>query len=299
MKKWKKMIAVALTGVTLGVPLTQTVQAESMTYSQWSEQVKDVTPKIDSVHISAQGEFNTTGGETKPVSVTATLDALLDIAHLNTSGKASANVEGQAFGAEWALKDNDLVYSILGAPFEKVDISQQKDEIKKMIPQILSQMMMEQMKVEELNAKYAPLFDDLFDIEATDTEYVFNLKQNIDGKAYFEKHEVLLKEFKQYVIDEMKKQQEFTSQDEQRLAELDQHFNANAFAKLFSINPTYIVHYAKDTLNPLSIELNAVVKLKELIKSAGENAPEQISVKYKVTFDKYNEPVEVKLPATN
>ena len=298
MNKWKKLVAVATAGLALGTSYTPIAQAESITYSQFGEQVKDVHLQIDSVHVKGQLDVSTTGGS-QELAIQGMLDALVDIANLNTSGKASAVAQGQTFNLEWAIKDNQLVYSLLGAPFETQDITEYKAQFKQGLTQGFEQALIEQTKLMAEYTKYAPLFDDLFDVEMTDTEYVLSLKQNIDGKAYFEKHEALLKEFKQFLVEKIRENQEVTADQERLFTELDQHFTADNFAKLASINPTYVIHYAKDSLNPLSIEFTAVIKLKELTSQAGAEAPDQISVKYSMTFDQYNQPLDIKLPATN
>ena len=131
-----------------------------------------------------------------------------------------------------------------------------------------------------------------FEIKEDGEDYVYALKQGIDGKKFYEDNKATFERVKEQAL----KQSEANGQSvsDQQKATFDKLFSADTMEKFFASNPKVEIRYNKSTFLVSKVTLDVNLKPADFLPAqSAQGAPGNIAVQANLEAKDYNQPIEL------
>ena len=251
MKSIKKFFAVTAVAATV-FATTPATTAHAVGLNELFSKADAALKTVKSVELKGDLAVAFDQNGTKVNVANVNFETELDVENVQGEGKIevasqlSPNAQKQAF----QVKDDTLSTQTGDKEWTKADFSAQRNQFKTAIQNGL------QAAYKDLTPEQEATLGQYFEVKEDGEDYVYALKQGIDGKKFFEDN----KETFARVKDQVLKQAEANGQSvsDQQKATYDKLFSAETMEKFFASNPKVEVRYNKSTflVSKVTLDVN-------------------------------------------
>ena len=212
----------------------------------------------------------------------------LDLENVQGEGKVeiasqlSPSAQKQAF----QLKDDTLSTQTGDKDWTKADYSAQRNQFKTALQNAMKE------AYKDLTPEQEATLGQYFEIKEDGEDYVYALKQGIDGKKFYEDNKATFERVKEQAL----KQSEANGQSvsDQQKATFDKLFSADTMEKFFASNPKVEIRYNKSTFLVSKVTLDVNLKPADFLPAqSAQGAPGNIAVQANLEAKDYNQPIEL------
>ena len=184
------------------------------------------------------------------------------------------------------MKDDTLATQTGDKDWTKADYSAQRNQFKTAIQNAMKE------AYKDLTPEQEATLGQYFEIKEDGEDYVYALKQGIDGKKFYEDNKETFERVKEQAL----KQSEANGQSvsDQQKATYDKLFSADTMEKFFASNPKVEVRYNKSTFLVSKVTLDVNLKPADFLPAqSAQGAPGNIAVQANLEASDYNQPIEL------
>ena len=212
----------------------------------------------------------------------------LDLENVQGEGKVeiasqlSPSAQKQAF----QLKDDTLATQTGDKDWTKADYSAQRNQFKTAIQNAMKE------AYKDLTPEQEATLGQYFEIKEDGEDYVYALKQGIDGKKFYEDNKEIFDRVKEQAL-KLSEANGHTVSDQQK-ATYDKLFSADTMEKFFASNPKVALRYNKSTFLVSKVTLDVNLKPADFLPAqSAQGAPGNIAVQANLEASDYNQPIEL------
>ena len=168
----------------------------------------------------------------------------------------------------------------------KADYSAQRNQFKTALQNAMKE------AYKDLTPEQEATLGQYFEIKEDGEDYVYALKQGIDGKKFYEDNKATFERVKEQAL----KQSEANGQSvsDQQKATFDKLFSADTMEKFFASNPKVEIRYNKSTFLVSKVTLDVNLKPADFLPAqSAQGAPGNIAVQANLEAKDYNQPIEL------
>ena len=287
MKSIKKFFAVTAVAATV-FATTPATTAHAVGLNELFSKADAALKTVKSVDLKGNltGAFDQNG--TKVNFANVNFETELDLENVQGEGKVeiasqlSPSAQKQAF----QLKDDTLATQTGDKDWTKADYSAQRNQFKTAIQNAMKE------AYKDLTPEQEATLGQYFEIKEDGEDYVYALKQGIDGKKFYEDNKEIFDRVKEQAL----KQSEANGQtvSDQQKATYDKLFSADTMEKFFASNPKVEVRYNKSTFLVSKVTLDVNLKPADFLPAqSAQGAPGNIAVQANLEASDYNQPIEL------
>lgn len=287
MKSIKKFFAVTAVAATV-FATTPATTAHAVGLNELFSKADAALKTVKSVDLKGNLTVAFDQNGTKVNFANVNFETELDLENVQGEGKVeiasqlSPTAQKQAF----QLKDDTLATQTGDKDWTKADYSAQRNQFKTAIQNAMKE------AYKDLTPEQEATLGQYFEIKEDGEDYVYALKQGIDGKKFYEDNKEIFDRVKEQAL----KQSEANGQtvSDQQKATYDKLFSADTMEKFFASNPKVEVRYNKSTFLVSKVTLDVNLKPADFLPAqSAQGAPGNIAVQANLEASDYNQPIEL------
>ena len=287
MKSIKKFFAVTAVAATV-FATTPATTAHAVGLNELFSKADAALKTVKSVDLKGNLTVAFDQNGTKVNFANVDFETELDLENVQGEGKVeiasqlSPSAQKQAF----QLKDDTLATQTGDKDWTKADYSAQRNQFKTAIQNAMKE------AYKDLTPEQEATLGQYFEIKEDGEDYVYSLKQGIDGKKFYEDNKETFERVKEQAL----KQSEANGQtvSDQQKATYDKLFSADTMEKFFASNPKVEVRYNKSTFLVSKVTLDVNLKPADFLPAqSAQGAPGNIAVQANLEASDYNQPIEL------
>lgn len=287
MKSIKKFFAVTAVAATV-FATTPATTAHAVGLNELFSKADAALKTVKSVDLKGNLTVAVDQNGTKVNFANVNFETELDLENVQGEGKVeiasqlSPSAQKQAF----QLKDDTLATQTGDKDWTKADYSAQRNQFKTAIQNAMKE------AYKDLTPEQEATLGQYFEIKEDGEDYVYALKQGIDGKKFYEDNKEIFDRVKEQAL----KQSEANGQtvSDQQKATYDKLFSADTMEKFFASNPKVEVRYNKSTFLVSKVTLDVNLKPADFLPAqSAQGAPGNIAVQANLEASDYNQPIEL------
>ena len=287
MKSIKKFFAVTAVAATV-FATTPATTAHAVGLNELFSKADAALKTVKSVDLKGNLTVAFDQNGTKVNFANVNFETELDLENVQGEGKVeiasqlSPSAQKQAF----QLKDDTLATQTGDKDWTKADYSAQRNQFKTAIQNAMKE------AYKDLTPEQEATLGQYFEIKEDGEDYVYSLKQGIDGKKFYEDNKEIFDRVKEQAL----KQSEANGQtvSDQQKATYDKLFSADTMEKFFASNPKVEVRYNKSTFLVSKVTLDVNLKPADFLPAqSAQGAPGNIAVQANLEASDYNQPIEL------
>ena len=287
MKSIKKFFAVTAVAATV-FATTPATTAHAVGLNELFSKADAALKTVKSVDLKGNLTVAFDQNGTKVNFANVNFETELDLENVQGEGKVeiasqlSPSAQKQAF----QLKDDTLATQTGDKDWTKADYSAQRNQFKTAIQNAMKE------AYKDLTPEQEATLGQYFEIKEDGEDYVYALKQGIDGKKFYEDNKETFERVKEQAL----KQTEANGQSvsDQQKATFDKLFSADTMEKFFASNPKLEVRYNKSTFLVSKVTLDVNLKPADFLPAqSAQGAPGNIAVQANLEASDYNQPIEL------
>ena len=287
MKSIKKFFAVTAVAATV-FATTPATTAHAVGLNELFSKADAALKTVKSVDLKGNLTVAFDQNGTKVNFANVNFETELDLENVQGEGKVeiasqlSPSAQKQAF----QLKDDTLATQTGDKDWTKADYSAQRNQFKTAIQNAMKE------AYKDLTPEQEATLGQYFEIKEDGEDYVYALKQGIDGKKFYEDNKETFERVKEQAL----KQSEANGQtvSDQQKATYDKLFSADTMEKFFASNPKVEIRYNKSTFLVSKVTLDVNLKPADFLPAqSAQGAPGNIAVQANLEANDYNQPIEL------
>ena len=287
MKSIKKFFAVTAVAATV-FATTPATTAHAVGLNELFSKADAALKTVKSVDLKGNLTVAFDQNGTKVNFANVDFETELDLENVQGEGKVeiasqlSPSAQKQAF----QLKDDTLSTQTGDKDWTKADYSAQRNQFKTAIQNAMKE------AYKDLTPEQEATLGQYFEIKEDGEDYVYALKQGIDGKKFYEDNKETFERVKEQAL----KQSEANGQtvSDQQKATYDKLFSADTMEKFFASNPKVEIRYNKSTFLVSKVTLDVNLKPADFLPAqSAQGAPGNIAVQANLEASDYNQPIEL------
>ena len=287
MKSIKKFFAVTAVAATV-FATTPATTAHAVGLNEHFSKADAALKTVKSVDLKGNLTVAFDQNGTKVNFANVNFETELDLENVQGEGKVeiasqlSPSAQKQAF----QLKDDTLATQTGDKDWTKADYSAQRNQFKTAIQNAMKE------AYKDLTPEQEATLGQYFEIKEDGEDYVYALKQGIDGKKFYEDNKETFERVKEQAL----KQSEANGQtvSDQQKATYDKLFSADTMEKFFASNPKVEIRYNKPTFLVSKVTLDVNLKPADFLPAqSAQGAPGNIAVQANLEASDYNQPIEL------
>jgi hypothetical protein len=287
MKSIKKFFAVTAVAATV-FATTPATTAHAVGLNELFSKADAALKTVKSVDLKGNLTVAFDQNGTKVNFANVNFETELDLENVQGEGKVeiasqlSPSAQKQAF----QLKDDTLATQTGDKDWTKADYSAQRNQFKTAIQNAMKE------AYKDLTPEQEATLGQYFEIKEDGEDYVYALKQGIDGKKFYEDNKETFERVKEQAL----KQSEANGQtvSDQQKATYDKLFSADTMEKFFASNPKVEIRYNKSTFLVSKVTLDVNLKPADFLPAqSAQGAPGNIAVQANLEASDYNQPIEL------
>ena len=287
MKSIKKFFAVTAVAATV-FATTPATTAHAVGLNELFSKADAALKTVKSVDLKGNLTVAFDQNGTKVNFANVNFETELDLENVQGEGKVeiasqlSPSAQKQAF----QLKDDTLATQTGDKDWTKADYSAQRNQFKTAIQNAMKE------AYKDLTPEQEATLGQYFEIKEDGEDYVYALKQGIDGKKFYEDNRETFERVKEQAL----KQSEANGQtvSDQQKATYDKLFSADTMEKFFASNPKVEIRYNKSTFLVSKVTLDVNLKPADFLPAqSAQGAPGNIAVQANLEASDYNQPIEL------
>ncbi|WP_306486193.1 hypothetical protein [Abiotrophia sp.] len=287
MKSIKKFFAVTAVAATV-FATTPATTAHAVGLNELFSKADAALKTVKSVDLKGNLTVAFDQNGTKVNFANVNFETELDLENVQGEGKVeiasqlSPSAQKQAF----QLKDDTLATQTGDKDWTKADYSAQRNQFKTAIQNAMKE------AYKDLTPEQEATLGQYFEIKEDGEDYVYALKQGIDGKKFYEDNKATFERVKEQAL----KQSEANGQSvsDQQKATFDKLFSADTMEKFFASNPKVEIRYNKSTFLVSKVTLDVNLKPADFLPAqSAQGAPGNIAVQANLEAKDYNQPIEL------
>ena len=287
MKSIKKFFAVTAVAATV-FATTPATTAHAVGLNELFSKADAALKTVKSVDLKGNLTVAFDQNGTKVNFANVNFETELDLENVQGEGKVeiasqlSPSAQKQAF----QLKDDTLATQTGDKDWTKADYSAQRNQFKTAIQNAMKE------AYKDLTPEQEATLGQYFEIKEDGEDYVYALKQGIDGKKFYEDNKEIFDRVKEQAL----KQSEANGQtvSDQQKATYDKLFSADTMEKFFASNPKVEIRYNKSTFLVSKVTLDVNLKPADFLPAqSAQGAPGNIAVQANLEAKDYNQPIEL------
>jgi len=287
MKSIKKFFAVTAVAATV-FATTPATTAHAVGLNEHFSKADAALKTVKSVDLKGNLTVAFDQNGTKVNFANVNFETELDLENVQGEGKVeiasqlSPSAQKQAF----QLKDDTLATQTGDKDWTKADYSAQRNQFKTAIQNAMKE------AYKDLTPEQEATLGQYFEIKEDGEDYVYALKQGIDGKKFYEDNKETFERVKEQAL----KQSEANGQtvSDQQKATYDKLFSADTMEKFFASNPKVEIRYNKSTFLVSKVTLDVNLKPADFLPAqSAQGAPGNIAVQANLEASDYNQPIEL------
>ena len=272
MKSIKKFFAVTAVAATV-FATTPATTAHAVGLNELFSKADAALKTVKSVDLKGNLTVAFDQNGTKVNFANVNFETELDLENVQGEGKVeiasqlSPSAQKQAF----QLKDDTLATQTGDKDWTKADYSAQRNQFKTAIQNAMKE------AYKDLTPEQEATLGQYFEIKEDGEDYVYALKQGIDGKKFYEDNKEIFDRVKEQAL----KQSEANGQtvSDQQKATFDKLFSADTMEKFFASNPKVEIRYNKSTFLVSKVTLDVNLKPADFLPAqSAQGAPGNIAV---------------------
>ena len=261
MKSIKKFFAVTAVAATV-FATTPATTAHAVGLNELFSKADAALKTVKSVELKGDLAVAFDQNGTKVNFANVNFETELDLENVQGEGKVeiasqlSPSAQKQAF----QLKDDTLSTQTGDKDWTKADYSAQRNQFKTALQNAMKE------AYKDLTPEQEATLGQYFEIKEDGEDYVYALKQGIDGKKFYEDNK----------------------------ATFDKLFSADTMEKFFASNPKVEIRYNKSTFLVSKVTLDVNLKPADFLPAqSAQGAPGNIAVQANLEAKDYNQPIEL------
>ena len=287
MKSIKKFFAVTAVAATV-FATTPATTAHAVGLNELFSKADAALKTVKSVDLKGNLTVAFDQNGTKVNFANVNFETELDLENVQGEGKVeiasqlSPSAQKQAF----QLKDDTLSTQTGDKDWTKADYSAQRNQFKTALQNAMKE------AYKDLTPEQEATLGQYFEIKEDGEDYVYALKQGIDGKKFYEDNKATFERVKEQAL----KQSEANGQSvsDQQKATFDKLFSADTMEKFFASNPKVEIRYNKSTFLVSKVTLDVNLKPAAFLPAqSAQGAPGNIAVQANLEAKDYNQPIEL------
>ena len=287
MKSIKKFFAVTAVAATV-FATTPATTAHAVGLNELFSKADAALKTVKSVDLKGNLTVAFDQNGTKVNFANVNFETELDLENVQGEGKVeiasqlSPSAQKQAF----QLKDDTLSTQTGDKDWTKADYSAQRNQFKTALQNAMKE------AYKDLTPEQEATLGQYFEIKEDGEDYVYALKQGIDGKKFYEDNKATFERVKEQAL----KQSEANGQSvsDQQKATFDKLFSADTMEKFFASNPKVEIRYNKSTFLVSKVTLDVNLKPADFLPAqSAQGAPGNIAVQANLEAKDYNQPIEL------
>ena len=287
MKSIKKFFAVTAVAATV-FATTPATTAHAVGLNELFSKADAALKTVKSVDLKGNLTVAFDQNGTKVNFANVNFETELDLENVQGEGKVeiasqlSPSAQKQAF----QLRDDTLATQTGDKDWTKADYSAQRNQFKTAIQNAMKE------AYKDLTPEQEATLGQYFEIKEDGEDYVYALKQGIDGKKFYEDNKATFERVKEQAL----KQSEANGQSvsDQQKATFDKLFSADTMEKFFASNPKVEIRYNKSTFLVSKVTLDVNLKPADFLPAqSAQGAPGNIAVQANLEAKDYNQPIEL------
>lgn len=287
MKSIKKFFAVTAVAATV-FATTPATTAHAVGLNELFSKADAALKTVKSVDLKGNLTVAFDQNGTKVNFANVNFETELDLENVQGEGKVeiasqlSPSAQKQAF----QLKDDTLSTQTGDKDWTKADYSAQRNQFKTALQNAMKE------AYKDLTPEQEATLGQYFEIKEDGEDYVYALKQGIDGKKFYEDNKETFERVKEQAL----KQSEANGQtvSDQQKATYDKLFSADTMEKFFASNPKVEIRYNKSTFLVSKVTLDVNLKPADFLPAqSAQGAPGNIAVQANLEASDYNQPIEL------
>ena len=287
MKSIKKFFAVTAVAATV-FATTPATTAHAVGLNELFSKADAALKTVKSVDLKGNLTVAFDQNGTKVNFANVNFETELDLENVQGEGKVeiasqlSPSAQKQAF----QLKDDTLATQTGDKDWTKADYSAQRNQFKTALQNAMKE------AYKDLTPEQEATLGQYFEIKEDGEDYVYALKQGIDGKKFYEDNKETFERVKEQAL----KQSEANGQtvSDQQKATYDKLFSADTMEKFFASNPKVEIRYNKSTFLVSKVTLDVNLKPADFLPAqSAQGAPGNIAVQANLEASDYNQPIEL------
>ena len=287
MKSIKKFFAVTAVAATV-FATTPATTAHAVGLNELFSKADAALKTVKSVDLKGNLTVAFDQNGTKVNFANVNFETELDLENVQGEGKVeiasqlSPSAQKQAF----QLKDDTLSTQTGDKDWTKADYSAQRNQFKTALQNAMKE------AYKDLTPEQEATLGQYFEIKEDGEDYVYALKQGIDGKKFYEDNKATFERVKEQAL----KQSEANGQSvsDQQKATFDKLFSADTMEKFFASNPKVEIRYNKSTFLVSKVTLDVNLKPADFLPAqSAQGAPGNIAVQANLEAKDYNRPIEL------
>ena len=287
MKSIKKFFAVTAVAATV-FATTPATTAHAVGLNELFSKADAALKTVKSVDLKGNLTVAFDQNGTKVNFANVDFETELDLENVQGEGKVEIASQLSPSGQKQAfqLKDDTLSTQTGDKDWTKADYSAQRNQFKTAIQNAMKE------AYKDLTPEQEATLGQYFEIKEDGEDYVYSLKQGIDGKKFYEDNKETFERVKEQAL----KQSEANGQSvsDQQKATYDKLFSADTMEKFFASNPKVEVRYNKSTFLVSKVTLDVNLKPADFLPAqSAQGAPGNIAVQANLEASDYNQPIEL------
>lgn len=287
MKSIKKFFAVTAVAATV-FATTPATTAHAVGLNELFSKADAALKTVKSVDLKGNLTVAFDQNGTKVNFANVNFETELDLENVQGEGKVeiasqlSPSAKKQAF----QLKDDTLSTQTGDKDWTKAYYSAQRNQFKTALQNAMKE------AYKDLTPEQEATLGQYFEIKEDGEDYVYALKQGIDGKKFYEDNKATFERVKEQAL----KQSEANGQSvsDQQKATFDKLFSADTMEKFFASNPKVEIRYNKSTFLVSKVTLDVNLKPADFLPAqSAQGAPGNIAVQANLEAKDYNQPIEL------
>ena len=287
MKSIKKFFAVTAVAATV-FATTPATTAHAVGLNELFSKADAALKTVKSVDLKGNLTVAFDQNGTKVNFANVNFETELDLENVQGEGKVeiasqlSPSAQKQAF----QLKDDTLATQTGDKDWTKADYSAQRNQFKTAIQNAMKE------AYKDLTPEQEATLGQYFEIKEDGEDYVYALKQGIDGKKFYEDNKATFERVKEQALKQSAANGQSVS--DQQKATFDKLFSADTMEKFFASNPKVEIRYNKSTFLVSKVTLDVNLKPADFLPAqSAQGAPGNIAVQANLEAKDYNQPIEL------
>lgn len=287
MKSIKKFFAVTAVAATV-FATTPATTAHAVGLNELFSKADAALKTVKSVDLKGNLTVAFDQNGTKVNFANVNFETELDLENVQGEGKVeiasqlSPSAQKQAF----QLKDDTLATQTGDKEWTKADFSAQRNQFKTALQNAMKEV------YKDLTPEQEATLGQYFEIKEDGEDYVYALKQGIDGKKFYEDNKETFDRVKEQALKQSEANGRTVSDQEK--ATYDKLFSADTMEKFFASNPKVEVRYNKSTFLVSKVTLDVNLKPADFLPAqSAQGAPGNIAVQANLEASDYNQPIEL------
>lgn len=287
MKSIKKFFAVTAVAATV-FATTPATTAHAVGLNELFSKADAALKTVKSVDLKGNLTVAFDQNGTKVNFANVNFETELDLENVQGEGKVeiasqlSPSAQKQAF----QLKDDTLATQTGDKDWTKADYSAQRNQFKTAIQNAMKE------AYKDLTPEQEATLGQYFEIKEDGEDYVYALKQGIDGKKFYEDNKETFERVKEQALKQLEANGQTVS--DQQKATYDKLFSADTMEKFFASNPKVEIRYNKSTFLVSKVTLDVNLKPADFLPAqSAQGAPGNIAVQANLEASDYNQPIEL------